>query len=513
MGMQKEIPVEMIRILANTENEYVTAEKLAESLQVSRRTVFNNMKAAREICLLYDSEIISVKSKGYKIRKSAGIRGFLKEKQVRYKHTENKEYKLYIIYLLLDEEEVLHISELEDILYLSRPTIYRLLEEIGDWFEENKMKLIVSRKGISVETGEKRRRAAMKNWMTEVSQMLDGKGEGWRDTLKLRQCMEEFFPVDYSCAQKVVSDICESVKLVLSGFELGSMSFMLEVILYRIQNGFHVEISENLSDLMKVFFSEKKINDIVEEIEAVLNIRLPEREVIYFMMLLLNNGDLEDRSLLANPYHTIEVDAELMEECGNYLKRHLHIAPQDFRELIKDIQFIIMREVLFQIKGEAGRNSRHYNAITRKYNATVIMAQELYQIIAKYYKIEYYEKTICNIAFSILYVLQKNKRNLKAVLIHNCDIFELKFVWQSLQSFPFIDMVFSTDSVGKLNSYLEKNTPDVIISTIGYQNETIATIEISKVFGGEETVERIGVINQLYQRINFEELMRVYEIK
>ena len=47
--MQKEIPVEMIRILADTANEYVTAEKLAERLQVSRRTVFNNMKAAREI--------------------------------------------------------------------------------------------------------------------------------------------------------------------------------------------------------------------------------------------------------------------------------------------------------------------------------------------------------------------------------------------------------------------------------------------------------------------------------
>ena len=141
------------------------------------------------------------------------------------------------------------------------------------------------------------------------------------------------------------------------------------------------------------------------------------------------------------------------------------------------------------------------------------MAQELYQIIAKYYSIEYYQKTICNIAFSILHVLQKNKRNLKAVLVHNCDIFEFKFVWQSLQSFPFIEMVFSADSVGKLNSYLEKNATDVIISTIGYQNETIPTIEISKVFGGNETVERMGVINQLYQRINFEELMRVYDIK
>jgi lichenan operon transcriptional antiterminator len=513
MGMQKEIPVEMIRILADTANEYVTAEKLAERLQVSRRTVFNNMKAAREICLLHDSKIISVKSKGYKIKKSAGIRAFLKEEQVKYKHTDNKEYKLYIIYLLLDEEEALHISELEDILYLSRPTIYRLLEEIGDWFEENKMQLIVSRKGISVETGEKRLRAAMKNWLIEVSQLLDGKREDWRDTLKLRQCAEDFFPVDYACVLKVVSDICESIKLVLSGFELGSMCYMLEVILYRVQNGFYVEISERLFDLMKASFSEKKINGIMDEMEVVLNRRLPERETIYFMVLLLNNGDLEDRSLLANPYHTIEINAQLMEECENYLRRHLRIGPEDFRELIRDIEFIIMREVLFQIKGETGRNSRHYNAITRKYNATVIMAQELYQIIAKYYSIEYYEKTICNIAFSILHVLQKNKRNLKAVLVHNCDIFEFKFVWQSLQSFPFIEMVFSADSVGKLNSYLEKNATDVIISTIGYQNETIPTIEISKVFGGNETVERMGVINQLYQRINFEELMRVYDIK
>lgn len=506
--MYKEIPAEIVRILVDSPNEYVTAKELAGKLDVSRRTVFNNMQAARDICRQNESDIISVKSKGYSIRKSAGICAFAKKGRGRYVRICNQEYKLYIIYLLLSDEEPVHISELENILYLSRPTVYRLVEEIKEWFAANKMELMISRKGMILETGEKRLRAAIKNWMMEAGQWLDGKKEGQQDSLKLGQCVKEFLTLEDGKVRKTVEEICSKNKLVLSQFELSGMVNMLQVMIYRLHKGHCVKISDRLFSLMMAFFSERGIKEIMDCFGENLNIQFPEREIVYFMVLLLNNGNFEDRRALDNQCHRVKVNEMLMDECGTYLKEHLNIRPEDFDELLADIEFIIKREVLFQIKGETGRNSKHYNAMTEKYRATVIMAQELYRRITKYYNIEYYEKAICNIAFSILSIIQKNKKELHAALIHNCDIFEFKFVLLSLQSLPFIHLAYATDSMEKLEEYLGKNEPDIIISTMEYKNQAIPVMKISKVFGEKETTENIRVLNQLYQRLNYERLMK-----
>lgn len=506
--MHKEIPVEIVRILVDSPDEYVTARELAEKLNVSRRTVFNNMQEARDICRQNESDIISVKSKGYSIRKSAGIYAFAKKGRGHYARTCNQEYKLYIIYLFLSDEEPVHISELEDILYLSRPTVYRLAEEVREWFAVNKMKLLISRKGMVLETGEKRLRAAIKNWMMEVCQWLDRKKEGQQDVLKLGQCVKEFLPLENRKVRETVEEICGRNKLVLSRFELQGMAYMLQIMVCRLQKGHCVEISERLFSLTTSFFSEKGMQEIMECLCKNLNVRFSERETVYFMVLLLNNGNFEDRNTLDNQWHRVKVNEVLMDECETYLKERLNICPEDFDELLADIEFIIKREVLFQIKGETGRNSRYYNAITEKYKATVIMAQELYRRIIKYYNIEYYEKTICNIAFSILGIIQKNKKKLHAVLVHNCDVFEFKYVLLSLKSLPFIHLAYTTDSMEKLEEYFKKSVPDIIISTIEYQNEAIPVMKISKVFGEKETTENIRVLNRLYQQLNYERIMK-----
>ncbi len=106
--------------------------------------------------------MISQKSRGYKIQNTYDLELYIKRQNIQYNHTSNQEKKLYIIYLLLSDEEPIHISELEEIMFLSRPTIYKLIDELTVWFQEVEIKLNITRKGISIIYGERRYRQALK---------------------------------------------------------------------------------------------------------------------------------------------------------------------------------------------------------------------------------------------------------------------------------------------------------------------------------------------------------------
>ena len=77
----------------------------------------------------------------------------------------------------MNEDEKIHISELEEILYLSRPTIYKLIHEVEEWFRQTDIELTMDHKGISIRYGERRYRQALKNWIAETTWLFNKKQE------------------------------------------------------------------------------------------------------------------------------------------------------------------------------------------------------------------------------------------------------------------------------------------------------------------------------------------------
>lgn len=509
--MTNQITNEIIKALLQSSDRFITADELAERLNVSRRTIFNNIKKAKTICAQYDSEIISVRSKGFMIQESVKINTYIKEQDPKYVRTSRHEYILYIIYLLFSDDEAVHISELEQILYLSKPTIYKLIEDVSVWLQPYNLKLIQSRKGLVLEKKEKRLRAVIKNWIADTKNQLE-KNKG-QDFLKLHKCLHEVMTIENDEAVQAVDKICELNRIHLSQNELENMAILLQVIIYRINLGYYAKLSENSSIRLALnFFTLSRVNSAVEYLKNHFNVNFTQTEIIYFMISVLVNGDLEDRNSLFNRYHDIELDANLIQECRIYLKNHLNINVNDLDELLNEIIFIIKREVLIQIKGEMGTGALYYDRMLNNYHATVKMARDLYGIIIKYYYIEYYDKMLFNIVFSILALIQKNKRNIRAVLLHNCDIYEYKYVLLCLQEFPYISLIFSIDSVAKLDKYLQEDQADLILSTIDYENDKIPVFKISKIFTVNEVSDCIKFIHNIYERVNFLRLIKNIEV-
>ncbi len=510
--MYNQIQLAIIKVLIRSPLSYMTAQNIADNLHVSRRTVFNNLKGVQQICFENEANLISIKSKGYRIENPSKLIIFLKNQNHEYINANHQEYKLYILYLLISDETPLHISELESIMYLSRPTIYKLLDECSKWFEDYKIELVLSRKGIYLQTGEKRLRAAIKGWINETKHYYVSKDKDQTDYFKLKSCLKEFIICDFQTVVQAIDWICELNKIHLSRFELTNMAVLLEVIIYRIEQNHYAVISDRLFHIVSNFYTETKISCMLDYLKERICEKLTAREVVYFMASVLINADLEDRNLLSEKIQNIELNQTMINECESYLKQHLNIQDADFEALIEDIQYIVKNEVLLQIKGETGKGNKHYNSILKNYHSAVIIAKELYLIISKYYSTESYEKMICKIVFSILSATQKNKQNLKVAFYHDCDFFEFKYVLLCLQSFPFISLVYITDSQTKLEDYLQKNHSDLIISTVEYQSNDLPVLVISKVFGGVETAENIKEINKIYQAVNFKNIIKNIEI-
>lgn len=284
--MNNGIQFTILRILIASP-EYISAQKIADSLKVSRRTIFNNMSEVRQICENHGAKLISSKSKGYKIEEYNNIFKFVEEQNYDFQKLTNYECKLYIIYLLLIEDSPIRISELEEIVYLSRPTIYKLVEEMKEWFKQFDMNLKVTRSGISINGGERRYRDCLKNWILEVKSHFHEKNEQDQDYFKLKKSCDTFFVKDYPLVYTATEKICEEFKVHCSNFELSKMAVLLEIIMYRNQNNHYTTLSKRFYELITSIYTLDKIEKIQNLMNDQLAFSFNLEEVIYFIASLI----------------------------------------------------------------------------------------------------------------------------------------------------------------------------------------------------------------------------------
>lgn len=507
--MQNNLILAIIKELLR-QNNYISAQCLADSLHVSRRTIFNNLERVQRICENYNAKLISQKSRGYKIQNTYDLELYIKRQNIQYNHTSNQEKKLYIIYLLLSDEEPIHISELEEIMFLSRPTIYKLIDELTVWFQEVEIKLNITRKGISIIYGERRYRQALKNWMIETMRLIDGKlkNKDTSDFFKLKKCLKKYLIKDMDLMYRSTEIICDICQIHLSKKEIENIGVLLNVITYRVIEGYYVEESKRLIGIIDNLYTSNTIDKVRESLNSDLSITLSSSEIIYFIVNLLVNGDFKDRNLISTRMKNIKINKVLMREVEEYLRKQLNIEEDLMQKLLLEIQYIIKRELLFLIKGNAGSSAKHYDVVIQNFRSTVVLSKHLYQMICKYYYIIYYEKMLCNLNFTLLYFIQKSKKNLVTAWIHDCDEFEYRYVLSNLHQLPFISLIYITDKYNEFEKFIETKPIDLVFSTIGYKNGNVDIIEISKVFGSDEMLEVVKKLKEKYESVNFSRIMK-----
>lgn len=119
--------IEAINILINTNDEYLSAGTLAKKLNISLRTMQNEIKSLKK--LLKDKSFVSlitIPSKGLKliIIDEDAFKEFINESQLTYKNLSNKEERaIEIISILLASKNPVTPLHLADRMFISKSTL------------------------------------------------------------------------------------------------------------------------------------------------------------------------------------------------------------------------------------------------------------------------------------------------------------------------------------------------------------------------------------------------------
>lgn len=505
--MRNQLEIEIIKILID-QSDFISAQRLAYMLHISRRTVFNTMNKVRRLCEEYSAQLISQKSKGFKLQNTYQISILVKKENKKYIHVSNWENKLYIAYLLLNEDTPVHIRELEEIMYLSRPTIYKLIDELKGWFGKSDVETKITRKGVAINCGERRYRIILKNWIVETEKLFEKKEKRQDDSdlFKLKRELRKYRYENSSILYQCIETICKECKIRCLMKEIETLSVLLEVMIYRIKHGHYVKDSSRLFNIITSLYSANKVEEIAGMLNHVLGFSFEQREVIFLIANILIVGDFEEHNILNNRIKEIEVKKQLMQDIQQYISANLNINHQSMCGVLEDIEYIIKREEVFLIKGSGGRSAEDYDLIMKRFHAIRIYAQNILCMISQYYHIVFREKMICNLMFVLLQSIQESKKNLRAVLLHNCDEFEYKYVFSNLQRLSFVTIIYVTDRTQEFDRIAESDNIDLIFSTVNFKSDKIDVVEISKAFGNIEFIEVMNKINNKYEEKNFKAL-------
>ena len=105
---------------------------------------------------------------------------------------------------------------------------------------------------------------------------------------------EKYLIKDMDLMYRSTENICDICQIHLSKKEIENIGVLLNVITYRVIEGYYVEESKRLIGIIDNLYTSNTIDKVRESLNSDLSITLSSSEIIYFIVNLLVNGDFKD---------------------------------------------------------------------------------------------------------------------------------------------------------------------------------------------------------------------------
>lgn len=306
---------QLFLLVSLNEDEYLTSQELADVLEVSVRTIKNEISNLRR---LFNCDLLRIKSKpgyGYKIiindfNYFEEITGNINKNYIKQVHNFSKDsYNriTYIIRKLLITNKYIKINELANELFVSRSTLENDINEIRIQLKKFNIKIISKPKyGLKIKSSE----------------------------FDLRRCISEYYfnhPVkiptlidinEENTLQKIESILIEKSNknyLMLSEFSIKNIAIHIYISIFRFENSFHYK--EN-KDIFSTSLSTKSIitaTEIYQSLRNTLNIKFTETEIMYLAL------HLDSKQIIEDPQKNIEKDKEVLRKIIKEIKRNFNL--------------------------------------------------------------------------------------------------------------------------------------------------------------------------------------------
>ncbi|MCT1901944.1 BglG family transcription antiterminator [Oceanobacillus sojae] len=282
---------EIIKILSST-NEFITSDKLALKLGVTSRTIREDIKTINYKMKEFKTEIVSKKSKGYKIT----VESEDQLKKLLYKvEAENSLFNntsvtvtpedrvQFIIKRLLYSNKSIKIESFMNELYVSESTIKNDLKRIKQVLNSYNIKIVKDHQGIRADGNEVNKRFCISDYFIH-SEEFDN-----RLILKLVNSFGYyFFEDDINKIKKIILDELNRNDMEVMDDTLNKIVIHIMIAIGRIKSGQHISSINHIEFLKKEneYRIAEKIN---KSIETLYDIQNPEQEIEYVALHLVGN--------------------------------------------------------------------------------------------------------------------------------------------------------------------------------------------------------------------------------
>lgn len=505
--MEPLLTLKIFKILCES-NGYVTSEKIADQLKISSRTVKSYMNQVEQFCKEKQCVFQSVRGKGYcineSIEKKLSIASTIIYEEIKEPSKDEKLY--FLLYLLLVKQEELYISDLEVYFHLSRSSIKPIIDAAKEWLNVYHIEMTSSRKeGYKIHYGEKRLRLAITHLIVESMNLPESSTP--LDLTLILNYFTDRMPFDH--VKQFITEIVKQYDLFISKYDRNFLRMFILVAIVRISENHFVRMTENKLKLINTAEMKPYLNYMNYLSRDIFQLLLPQDEQIYLFVLVLSvaatNHEHEEKIIVP----ILNMPKPCMDEVDSCLKKYFNLNEATIDDLKNDYNSLITREAIYNVRDNNPTKDDYYALSHLNFHVIKDAANEILDISMRYYNITYTNRFIHNLTYIINYYIEKNKTELRTLVVHDCNSFEYKTLFSILlKKIPCISIIkiipYQAESIDDINDY------DLILTTVMLQNVQGYQLMISKLPREKELAFINDRVLELYEKENFKRIIKDY---
>lgn len=454
------------------EHEVISINEVAEAINLSEKSVRNKLKAIDEY--LQDNDLGQILSKpriGTSIEVNKDNLDTLmqlvnsdQEIDVLNDGKSRQDMVLRTLFMLLPNEKTT-TQKLADSLYLSTPTVLKVIKECEQYLENYNIRIINERsKGISLLCSESEYRIAVKEFLVNRS-----------DTHReLNGCIKDFFSnVNLDAVRKSILDTEKDWNYNFTDESFYEILILLSLAYQRRSFAAPTTISYQDIGFIEKYDEYAFTTAIFRKLESLANVRFAEEEILFLTTQIMSSKFMDinqNHDTLSIIYQydkkLITFVEEMIAMIGSILNKDLS---QD--QKLKESLIFHLRPTIFRLRYGSPQSNSLINIIKQEYKNVFRATWSVSILFEKYYDVSITEDEIGFIVLYIQAALERLQHSYSAVLISDfnrghADLINSRLK-RNIPEITSIEVVSRHDF--KINEHRDK---DLIISTGNMSQQT-----------------------------------------
>jgi len=506
-----------ILILILESKNFISADAIAKQLNISSKTVRNDLEKLEGFCPEYDCEIIKKPGKGLTIKGTHEDIQRLLISLNRERETENLPWvrQQQILYLLLSAKEATLIKEISVSLYVSRATINNDLNIINDWLSKYQVDIhYVKNQGVFVKGQETSIREAFKraiffrqNTSAADAVKYDGSKVIYSDAIKN---LESYYKIDFSEYIDLVHVLKEALGFRLSSEAVVNLAITLVVMVIRIKNGFRVILDYEIAQMLKGCDEFHSIEPIVNQVEDKMAIRFPEADKYYLLLHLLSGKRLKQDALTillgGSDTNKIEVN-KVIRKFIQVVQSDIGITLDKDERLFENLIVHIRPSLNRMLAGLTLQNPL-LNEIKKDYYDIFLIVEKSAKVLEECFQLKLPEDEIAFLTLHFAVAIERKSKTIRILVACSSGVGISQLLVAKLERlFKNIEIV-DVISIYDIDKYKDKGI-ELLISTIDIEEiEGIKTIIVNPLMTEADIKNLTEIINRNQVRTDLSHLFR-----